>query len=164
MTERFFAFTLPEELVREPVIYSLVRRYDLDPIVYKALVTSSGGWLVVSLTGDDKKIDEATLDLKCRGAHIIEGDRSLLELEGPSTISSVRVRLKLPQNKVANPIYSAMIKNYDVVINIRQAKIGKDQGTADIEISGTLDAIDSAIESLKKEGINVGAIEGNIVE
>ncbi|VAX20778.1 hypothetical protein MNBD_NITROSPINAE03-1560 [hydrothermal vent metagenome] len=164
MAQRFFSFTFPEDLVQEPIIYSLVRRYGLDPIVFKALVTSSGGWLVVQLAGEDQNIDRAIIDLRCRGAHVVEGDDKLLELVEPSTVSSVKVQLRLPQDKVIDPIYSAMIINHDVVINIRQAKIDRDQGTVNIEISGTLKAIDNAIESLKKEGIVVGPIEGNVIE
>jgi len=165
MTKRFFSFTFPQELVQEPIIYSLVRRYDLDPIVFKALVTSSGGWLLLELNGEDNNIDQAIVDLRCRGAHVIEGDKKLLELVvEPSTISSVKVRLRLPQDKVTGSIYSAMIINHDVVINIRQARIDREHATTDIEISGTLKAIDSAIESLKKEGIAVGPIEGNVIE
>ncbi len=164
MGERFFAITFPEDLVREPVLYSLVRRYDLTPHLFKASVTSSGGWLVVQLSGDDEKINSATLDLKCRGAHVIEGDRKLLEIEEPSTISSVRVRLRLPKSKVHEPVYSSMIKNHDVVINIRQANIDSERGVVDLEISGTLESIDNAIESLKKDGIGVDPIEGNVIE
>jgi len=164
MKERIFAITFPGDLVREPVLYSLVQRYDLLPNVFRASVTGESGWLIVTLTGDDARIDAAVLDLKCRGAYGREGGKELLEMDAPATITSVRVRLKIPKAKVREPILSSIIKNNDVVINIRQASIGPERGVVDLEISGELEAIDRAVESLKKDGIGIDPIEGNVIE
>ena len=162
--ERFFTIIFPETLVREPVLYSLVKRYGLAPSVYKASVTGSGGWLVVKLSGDNGKIDEAILDLKCRGAQALEGGGGMMENDTPSAVSSVRVRLTIPQARLQEPVYNKMTENHDVVINIRQANITSEGGVVDMEISGALTAIDGAIEMLKNDGVEISPVEGNVIE
>lgn len=164
MKERYFSITFPDELVREPVLYSLVRRYDLTPYVYKASVTNSSGWLVVQLAGDDGKIDQAVLDLRCRGALVHEGGAELVDVPEPAALRTVRVRLAITAEKAREPFYSKIIKDHDVTINIRQASIGAERGVVDLEICGALESIDGAIETLKKDGIGVGPIEGNVIE
>ncbi|MDH5639593.1 MAG: NIL domain-containing protein, partial [Nitrospinota bacterium] len=163
MSERFFAVTFPVDLVKEPVLYSLVQRYGLEPVIYKASVGSSAGWLVLSLAGPDDQIDAAALDLKCRGALVREGDRSLADLQAPESISSVKIRLIIPPEKVREPIYGAIIREHGVTINIRQANIGDDRGVVDLEISGELESIDSAIDYLKSIGAQVDPIEKNVI-
>ncbi len=164
MSDRYFAITFPENLVREPLLYSLVRHYGLVPHVIKASVTSAGGWLVVRLSGEDGKIDSAALDLSCRGALVREGGEELAGLNTPVTINCIRVRLVIPAARVNDPIYSDIIQKHDVVINIRQANIDSEKGVVDMEISGDLNSIDDSIEFLKKRGIAVNPIEGNVIE
>jgi len=164
MSDRYFAITFPENLVREPLLYSLVRHYGLVPYVIKASVTNTGGWLVVRLSGEEDKINSAALDLSCRGALVREGGEELAGLEAPVTINCIRVRLLIPAGKVNNPIYSDIIRKHNVVVNIRQANIDSEKGVVDMEISGDLDSIDDSIEFLKKEGIEVNPIEGNVIE
>jgi hypothetical protein len=153
------------DLVREPVLYSLVRRHGLEPVVYRASVAHQAGWLGLSLAGDDKKIEEAILDLQCRGALVREGDRALMDsIEDQEPGSFVRVRLTIPKQLIGAPFYGRIIRDYGVVINIRQARITKDHGTVEMEISGQLADIDSAMEALKKLGARVDPIERNVIE
>lgn len=164
MTERFFMITFPVDLVREPVLYSLVQRHGLEPVVYRASVAGSSGWLALSLSGPDSNIDEAVLELKCRGAQIREGDRTLVDAGEPAAGASLRIRLTIPEDKVAQPIYSKMIKDHDVVINIRQAKILDGAGSVEMEVSGELENIETAIGYLTKNGIRVDPIERDVIE
>ncbi|MDH5638555.1 MAG: hypothetical protein OEZ04_08690 [Nitrospinota bacterium] len=164
MGDRYFSITFPVDLVREPVLYSLAKRHDLEPVVYKASVTHSAGWLVLSLAGPTQNVDAAILELKCRGALVREGDRSVLDSEGPERTASMRVRVLIPQEKIAEPIYSRIIKNHDVVLNIRQARITGEQGTVEMEISGELEAVDAAIDAMKNDGMRVDPIERDVIE
>jgi len=164
MDGRYFSITFPVDLVREPVLYSLAKRHGLEPVVYKASVTHSAGWLVLSLAGPAGAVDAAILELKCRGALIREGDKTLLEEQSPQPIASMRVRVIIPPEKIAEPIYSRIIKTHDVVLNIRQARIDTDQGLVEMEISGDLEAIESAIGALKNYGMRVDPIERDVIE
>ncbi|MDH5509087.1 MAG: hypothetical protein OEZ32_01905 [Nitrospinota bacterium] len=164
MGDRYFSITFPVDLVREPVLYSLSKRHGLEPVVYKASVTHSAGWLVLSLTGPDQNVDAAILELKCRGALIREGNRGVLDAEGPDRIASIRVRVLIPPEKIAEPIYSRIIKSHDVVLNIRQARITGDQGSVEMEISGELEAVDAAIDAMKNDGMRVDPIERDVIE
>jgi len=154
MSERYFSILFPEGVVREPVIYSLVKRYGLAPNIFRASVTGVGGWMVVGLKGDDKSIDQAVLDLKCKGALAQEGGKDLLAMKEPPTLSAIRVRLVIPKEEVGNPLLSDVINVHEVVFNIRQASIGEEQGIIELEISGTLESIDKAVEAMKN-GVSV---------
>lgn len=164
MSARYFSILFPEGIVKEPVIYSLVRRYGLVTNIYRASVTAEGGWMVASLEGRDEDIDAAMMDLKCRGAFPREGDESLLSIQDPPHFSAIRVRIYIPKDKVGEPLLSDIIAGHDIVINVRQADIGEEHGKMEMEISGTLDSIDKAVEEIKKRGAMVNPIEGNVIE
>ncbi|MGK7344422.1 MAG: NIL domain-containing protein [Candidatus Nitrospinota bacterium M3_3B_026] len=164
MSERYFSILFPEGIVREPVIYSLVKRYGLTTNIYRASVTAAGGWILASIVGPGDVIDSAILDIKCRGGLPHEGDRSILSMKSPPRLSAIKVRLSIPADRVEEPTISEMIKDFDVVINIRQADIGPDSGVMEMEISGALEAIDRAVDFIKKKGIDVSPIEGNVIE
>lgn len=164
MAERYLSVTLPDGLVKEPVIYTLVKRYGLTVNVFRASVTSTSGWVEMSVTGDADKIDSATLDLRCRGAIVQEGGAELLKAKSAPMVSGVRVRLIVPKERVKEPILSDMITTHDVIINIRQARIDEEQGVLDVEITGSLSSIDTAMDTLKKRGVRVEPIEKTVIE
>jgi len=164
MKERYFSITLPPELIREPVIFSLVEKFGLEPVVYQAAVVSSTGWLAVGLTGPGERVDAAILDLRCRGAWAVEGDKAMVEREDPAPPPGVRVRLTIPAEKTKEPIYTRMIKGCGVAVNIRHARIARGEGTVDMEITGQPESIDNAMDYLKKIGISVDPIERNVIE
>lgn len=51
--------TFPAELVREPVIGELVRRFDVLPNIRRADVGEDVGWIVCELDGEPDRIAEA---------------------------------------------------------------------------------------------------------
>lgn len=63
MTEREVAqrvrLTFPAELVREPIIGQLVRRFDVLPNIRRADVSEDVGWIVCELDGDADRVTEA---------------------------------------------------------------------------------------------------------
>jgi hypothetical protein len=164
MSARYFSLTFPPNLVREPVIYSLVEKYGLEPVVYQASVISSSGWMAISLDGPKERVDAAITDIKCRGAWVREGGKSLVEEEGPSPAPGVRVRLTIPAEKIREPLYGRIIKGCGVAVNIRHARITHGEGTVDMEITGEPGSIDAAMDVLKKMGISVDPIERNVIE
>ncbi len=58
----------PLERITEPVVTRLVNEYDLSPNILRANIDArSGGWLVVELTGDPARADEALEWLRAQG-------------------------------------------------------------------------------------------------
>ena len=51
--------TFPEELVREPVLAQLVRRFDIEPNIRRANVEAHEGWVICELDGDASAVEGA---------------------------------------------------------------------------------------------------------
>ena len=54
----------PEELVREPIVARLVRRFDVEPNIRRASVEAHEGWLICELDGDPAAVEGAVR--RCR--------------------------------------------------------------------------------------------------
>lgn len=68
--------TFPEERVTQPVIYHLVKDYDVVPNIRRAAIENHFGWLVLELEGDRERIQAAKTYLQQQGITIdnAEGD------------------------------------------------------------------------------------------
>ena len=53
-------------------------------------------------------------------------------------------------------------KNFDVVVNIREAQVSQDTGFILVEIDGESDEIEKAIKFIEEQGVEVQPIEGQI--
>lgn len=51
--------TFPGELVREPVVARLVRRFDVEPNIRRASVETDQGWVICELDGESEAIEGA---------------------------------------------------------------------------------------------------------
>ena len=51
--------TFPEEHVTDPVIYHLVKDYDVVPNIRRAAIENHFGWMVITLDGDAADIAAA---------------------------------------------------------------------------------------------------------
>jgi ABC-type methionine transport system ATPase subunit len=78
------------------------------------------------------------------------------------SMNFIRVQLIYPEDKVKEPLLCALCKNFDVVVNIRTAKVSKDTGILTVEIDGEAEEIDRAIKFLEEKGVIVQPIEGQI--
>jgi ABC-type methionine transport system ATPase subunit len=78
-------------------------------------------------------------------------------------VISVRVRLTFPEALVREPIIARMVKELDIVPNIRRADVGEDTGWIICELDGDGATIDRAVEWLRGEGVQVDLL-GDIVE
>ncbi len=76
---------------------------------------------------------------------------------------SVRVRLTFPEALVREPIIARMVKELDIVPNIRRADVGEDTGWIICELDGDGATIDRAVEWLRGEGVQVDLL-GDVVE
>ena len=57
MAKKQVMFTFPEELVREPIIYTLSHQFKVVTNIRRADVTESKGWVVLELEGDEEEIE-----------------------------------------------------------------------------------------------------------
>ena len=64
------------ELVTEPVIHEVGRRFEVVTNIRRADVTHDGGWVVLEMSGDEVELDRAVDFLTERGVRVdpAEGD------------------------------------------------------------------------------------------
>ncbi|MCQ9206874.1 MAG: NIL domain-containing protein [Omnitrophica bacterium] len=74
------------------------------------------------------------------------------------------VHLIFPQTRIKKPVIYTMAKKYDVIPNIRRAKITDEIGEVTLELSGTGKNLARARKYLEKNGVKVEPIVGDIVE
>ncbi len=74
----------------------------------------------------------------------------------------VRLQLIYPEELVREPILCMVCKNFDVILNIRTAKVTQDTGILTVEIDGDADEIERAIKFMEERGVSVQPIEGQI--
>jgi len=82
-------------------------------------------------------------------------------MEGPM---KKRIKLTFPQHLVKEPVIFTMAKKYDVMPNIRRARVTETVGEMVLELEGTKENLEKGIQSLRDQGINVELIEGDIIE
>ncbi len=77
-------------------------------------------------------------------------------------MNMVRLQLIYPEELVKEPILCMVCKNFDVVLNIRTAKVTQDTGILTVEMDGESEEIEKAIRFIEERGISVQPIEGQI--
>ncbi len=75
----------------------------------------------------------------------------------------VRVKLTFPEELVREPIIARMVKELDIVPNIRRADVVEDSGWIVCELDGDAGTIDQAVAWLRAEGVQVDLL-GDVVE
>jgi ABC-type methionine transport system ATPase subunit len=70
MTDQDIRLIYPKDLLREPVINQLIRRYDLTVNILRAQIGDGGRWMKVRLSGNPMVIEEAITWLKTQGIEI----------------------------------------------------------------------------------------------
>ncbi len=68
--------SFPEELVNRPMIYELVKRYDVVPNIRRANVEANSGWVILEVSGPHAACDAAITYLEELGCSVntMEGD------------------------------------------------------------------------------------------
>lgn len=66
-----------------------------------------------------------------------------------------RVKLTYPPSLVEEPIVYSLIKQFDLVTNIRSANVAGDQGWLVIDLEGSLAAIEQALAWAREQGMAV---------
>ena len=77
MTDHLRLFvSFPEELVERPMVYELVKRFDVVPNIRRANVEQHSGWVILELTGAQEQLDGSIAYLEEVGCTVntMEGD------------------------------------------------------------------------------------------
>ena len=71
-----FRLTLPTELVTEPIIYNLGRKYKVITNIRRANITQNAGWIILEINGKDDEIQKAIKYLESVKVKVetVEGD------------------------------------------------------------------------------------------
>ncbi len=75
-----------------------------------------------------------------------------------------RVKLTFPQHLIKEPVIFTLAKKYDVMPNIRRARVTETVGEMVLELEGMEGNLKKGIQSLKDQGVDVELVEGDIVE
>lgn len=75
-----------------------------------------------------------------------------------------RVKLTFPQRLIKEPVIFTMAKKYDVVPNIRRARVTETVGEMILGLEGQEENLEKGVNYLKECGVEVELIEGDIIE
>ncbi|HTR45500.1 MAG TPA: NIL domain-containing protein [Thermodesulfovibrionales bacterium] len=75
-----------------------------------------------------------------------------------------RVKLTFPQQLIKEPVIFTMAKKFDVMPNIRRARVTETAGEMVLELEGTDENLEKGLRYLKEAGVDVELVEGDIVE
>jgi ABC-type methionine transport system ATPase subunit len=78
-------------------------------------------------------------------------------------MKSERVKLTFPENLIREPVIARLVREFDVLPNIRRANVEEHVGWIICELGGEHDAVERAIEWLHHLGIGVDRL-GDVVE
>lgn len=75
-----------------------------------------------------------------------------------------RVKLTFPQHLIKEPVLFRMAKTYDVMPNIRRARVTETVGEMVLELEGEEENLNKGIQSLRDQGVEVELLEGEFLE
>lgn len=74
------------------------------------------------------------------------------------------VHLVFPQKLIKKPVIYTMAKKFNIVPNIRRAKVTENVGEVTLELSGTKENLEKARIYLEKLGVKVEPVVGDVIE
>lgn len=76
MAKRQLTIIFPQHLIKEPVIYTMAREFNVIPNIRRAKVTESVGEMTLELEGDAPQIARAVASLEQKGLKVepVTGD------------------------------------------------------------------------------------------
>ena len=79
------------------------------------------------------------------------------------TMARMRVRLTFPPALIQEPIVYRLVKDFDIVINIRRADVKADHGWMALELDADERALERGVAWLRDKGVQVDPIERDVV-
>ncbi len=76
MATRRIKLIFPPELIKEPLIFTMAKKFDVMPNIRRARVTESVGEVVLELEGTEQQLEDGIAYLAERGVKVeaVEGD------------------------------------------------------------------------------------------
>lgn len=76
MASRRVHLTFPEDLVQEPIIYNVGKKFDVVTNIRRANVEDKFGWVILEMEGSDESIDAGLEYIEGLGVQVdtISGD------------------------------------------------------------------------------------------
>ncbi len=74
MATKRIKLTFPQDLIKEPVIFTMAKKFDVMPNIRRAKVTESVGEVVLELEGSDKNLEAGIAYLRERGVKVESGE------------------------------------------------------------------------------------------
>ena len=74
------------------------------------------------------------------------------------------VKFTFPPKLIKQPVTFRMAKRYDVMPNIRRARVTEEIGELVLELDGKQDNIEKGLKFVSKLGVKVEPIVGDIIE
>ena len=78
-------------------------------------------------------------------------------------MARMRVRLTFPSELVQQPIIYRLVKDFDIIPNIRRADVRADHGWMVLELEAAEDGLERGVAWLKTQGVTVDPIERDVV-
>ncbi len=70
MAKKRVMFTFPQELIKEPIIYTLSHQFSVVPNIRRADISDDKGWVVLELEGEEKAIEEGIAWVISKGVRV----------------------------------------------------------------------------------------------
>ncbi len=74
-----------------------------------------------------------------------------------------KVMLKYPEDLIQEPVLFQMARQFDVMPNIRRARVTDTVGEIALELDGDPQNLEEGIRYLQERGVNVEPLEGDLV-
>ena len=74
------------------------------------------------------------------------------------------VKLTFPQELIKEPVTFRMASKFDIMPNIRRAKVTESIGEMVLELEGTDENIEQGIRYLREQGVQAEPVEGDVLE
>ena len=78
MISRHLRLTFPEAQVAQPVIYHVVKDFNVIPSIRRAAIENHFGWMIVEFTGEVADLDAAQVYLESLGVEISQAEGDIL--------------------------------------------------------------------------------------
>lgn len=77
-------------------------------------------------------------------------------------MATKRVRLIFPQELIKEPVIFTMARKFDIMPNIRHAKVTESMGEVVLELEGAEEKLEEGIAYLRERGVKVEAVEWDV--
>ena len=78
-------------------------------------------------------------------------------------MARLRVRLIFPAELVQKPLIYHLVKDFDLITNIRRADVRADHGWCVLELEGAPERLEAGVAWLERQGVTIDPIECDVV-